>query len=630
MRKLLIILTERNRLFLIFLFCLCQIIFLTQVNAQTISVSGKVTTGRFSVHHALVTFIDNADTTNKFSVVTNSSGSYQLNLVVTSVKTENIIPTKFELEQNYPNPFSSLTDIPYQLKNQSDVEITIYDILGRQIKKFSVGVQSSGRYNILWDGKNNFGEKVSTGIYFYQLRAGTETQVKKMIFGTGIKNMVPSPTRISPSISQQEKSLNKNIINNSFNVRIENTDSTSPSILTKVFENILVENDTTLDFSIDKKINLTASIYFDSTRQLIRGFGAANILQWRPDMTESEIETAFDTGNGQLGFTILRLRVQPDSNQWATNIPSAKKAHDMGAIIIASPWSPPASMKSNNNLVGGELKESSYSDYAAHLNSFVEYMSNNDAPIYAISVQNEPDVTVDYESCDWNTSQMKKFVKENGAFINTRIIVPESFNFNHTISDSILNDSAAAANIDIIGGHIYGGGLAPYPLALNKGKEIWMTEHLDTDTSWSNVLATGKEINDCLLADMSAYIWWYIVRFYGPIHENGNVTKRGYIISQFSRFIRPGFERIISTENPQPDVYVSAYKQGSNIVIVALNMSSDPINQAFNLEGGLINTLTPYVTSQTKNCITEDEINISNNVFNVVLDPSSITTFVAK
>ncbi|MBI3112711.1 MAG: hypothetical protein HYZ01_14180, partial [Ignavibacteriales bacterium] len=95
------------------------------------------------------------------------------------------------------------------------------------------------------------------------------------------------------------------------------------------------------------------AIYLDNTKQVIRGFGAANILDWRPDMTDAEIETAFGTGDGQLGFTILRLRVQPDSNQWSLNVRTAKKAYDMGVTIIASPWSPPASIKTNNDLVGG-------------------------------------------------------------------------------------------------------------------------------------------------------------------------------------------------------------------------------------------------------------------------------------
>ena len=118
---------------------------------------------------------------------------------------------------------------------------------------------------------------------------------------------------------------------------------------------------------------------------------------------------------------------------------------------------PPAWMKSNNNIVGGRLNDTSYAGYATHLKAFADYMSSNGVPLRAISIQNEPDVNVNYESCDWTASEMLKFVKENAPAIGTDIIVPESYNFNHTISDAILNDPAAAANVSIIGGHIYGG-----------------------------------------------------------------------------------------------------------------------------------------------------------------------------
>jgi len=161
---------------------------------------------------------------------------------------------------------------------------------------------------------------------------------------------------------------------------------------------------------------------------------------------------------------------------------------------------------------------------------------------------------------------MLRFVKENAPSIVTKVIAPESFQVRRVLSDPLLNDLTAMVNFDILGGHIYGGGLAPYPLAESKGKEIWMTEHLVLETDWEDNLATGKEIQDCMNAGMSAYIWWYIVRFYGPIYDDGSqpdtppgavqseISKRGYVMSQFARFVRPGFFRIGAAENPQADV----------------------------------------------------------------------------
>ena len=90
-------------------------------------------------------------------------------------------------------------------------------------------------------------------------------------------------------------------------------------------------------------------------------------------------------------------------------------------------------------------------------------------------------------------------------------MAPESYHFCRQLTDPILNDSAACANLDIVAGHIYGGGLQSYPLAAEKGKEVWMTEHLILENDWSAALSTANDINACLSSGMSAYIWWYIV-----------------------------------------------------------------------------------------------------------------------
>ena len=78
-----------------------------------------------------------------------------------SVKQTDTQPAEFKVAQNYPNPFSSSTAISYQLNKQADVKVTIYDILGREIKKFIMGVQTVGAHGVTWDGKNNMGAIVS-------------------------------------------------------------------------------------------------------------------------------------------------------------------------------------------------------------------------------------------------------------------------------------------------------------------------------------------------------------------------------------------------------------------------------------------------------------------------------------
>lgn len=620
-----------------FFFMTLSIIMSTKGYAQTYRVQGVVATSTTPVRYASVTFINTSDTTKRVSVLTDTSGSYSVDLL-TSVKLTDTQPAEFELEQNYPNPFSSSTAISYQLNKQADVNVTIYDILGREIRKFTMGVQAVGAHGIMWDGKNNVGEIVTWGIYFCRLQAKGETRVKKMIFGFGGNNIIVPPASIlTLKTSDIRKEMNVALLGGNFTVRIENTDSTFPAIIAQQFDNIAVQSNTTLDFTVNTNGTFpdpnAALVHFDNPQQVIRGFGGANILQWRPDMTAAQVQKAFGSGVGQIGLSILRLRVPYDLTEASLSIqvPTAKLAQSLGAIVFASPWTPPAWMKTSNNIVGGRLNDTSYASYAAHLKSFADYMSRNGAPLYAISIQNEPDITVTYESCDWNASQMLNFVKNYAPAIGTGIIAPESFNFNHAISDAILNDSAAASNLSIVGGHIYGGGIATYPLAVSKGKEVWMTEHLDTDTSWNAVLMTGKEISDCMKAGWNAYVWWYTVRFYGPIDEGGNVSKRGYVMSQFARFVRPGFTRVSATDNNiRTLVDVTAYRNGSKLVIVAVNRRTSAKSHVFTMWNGTVGTFTPYVTSSNKNCERQSDISYKNGSFTYTLEPSSVTTFVSN
>lgn len=377
--------------------------------------------------------------------------------------------------------------------------------------------------------------------------------------------------------------------------------------------------------SYNSDVNLAAS------QQTIRGFGGATVF--RPDLTDADISTLFGTSDNQLGLSILRIRVNPfGSGQWGTELSNAKRAKALGAIVMATPWSPPASMKTNNNTTGGKLSTSSYADYATYLNSFADYMKTNGAELYALSIQNEPDIQVNYESCDWTGLEMTDFIKNNTFnFGNTKLMAAESFNFNQSFTDVILNDASAASKVGIIGGHIYGSGLKKYENAINKGKEVWMTEHLDTLTTWTSVLATAKEIHDCMAtANYNAYIWWYIKRFYGPIDENGQMTKRGCVMAQFSKYIRFGYQRVDAT-NPTTDVYVSAYKGNAKTVIVAVNMSGSKQNIKFNISGGTLpSSFTPHITSGTKNLSTEASVNVSNGSVTYELPASSITSLVSN
>jgi FlgD Ig-like domain len=316
------------------------------------------------VKYALVTFTDNSNITNKFSALTDSAGIFKLIILISSVSNNNKLPSKFELEQNYPNPFSNSTALSYKLKTPSEARITIYDILGREVRRFTTDIQTAGVYKILWNGNNNFGQKVTPGVYFYRLQAGEEAQVKKMVFGTGEQNVfISTPKTYSSQANETIESKSLSILGKTFTVQIVNTDTTSPTIIAKEFSNVAVQSDTTLNFEVSNYIPPTAVfVYSDSTQQFIRGFGAANIIPWRPDMTTNEVYKAFGTGSGEIGMSILRLRVPYNDTEaeFKAQVTTAKLAEYLGAIVFASPWTPPPSLKSNNNIIGGVLKDSSY------------------------------------------------------------------------------------------------------------------------------------------------------------------------------------------------------------------------------------------------------------------------------
>jgi hypothetical protein len=81
----------------------------------------------------------------------------------------------------YPNPFNPMTTISYNLREQVSVTLTIYDVTGREVKRLVDGeVTNSGRYEKIWDGRDETGRAVASGVYFYRLEAGGFTQTRKM------------------------------------------------------------------------------------------------------------------------------------------------------------------------------------------------------------------------------------------------------------------------------------------------------------------------------------------------------------------------------------------------------------------------------------------------------------------
>jgi hypothetical protein len=104
------------------------------------------------------------------------------NMGLTGVKNANkLLPSSFTVFQNYPNPFNPSTTISYGLPETGPVKVIIYNVLGREVKTLVNTNQKAGIQNVVWNGDNNAGHTVASGIYFYKVIAGEQVQVKKMI-----------------------------------------------------------------------------------------------------------------------------------------------------------------------------------------------------------------------------------------------------------------------------------------------------------------------------------------------------------------------------------------------------------------------------------------------------------------
>jgi len=91
------------------------------------------------------------------------------------------VPEEFTIFQNYPNPFNPITTIRYDMPEQAYVTLTIYDLMGREVKQLVSGRVVSGVHRVVWDGTDSFGKPVGAGLYLYRIQAGNYLQTKKML-----------------------------------------------------------------------------------------------------------------------------------------------------------------------------------------------------------------------------------------------------------------------------------------------------------------------------------------------------------------------------------------------------------------------------------------------------------------
>jgi glucuronoarabinoxylan endo-1,4-beta-xylanase len=218
-------------------------------------------------------------------------------------------------------------------------------------------------------------------------------------------------------------------------------------------------------------------------------------------------------------------------------------------------------------------------------------------------------------------------------------MISESYSNNLAVSDPALKDTAAAKYVDIIGGHLYGGGPNPYPLAESLNKQYWETENSGMGGPNENIddgIKYANIVHKCLAkCNMNAYHYWWLVNNNGDdeglCNSSGKPTLRMYTIGNFSKFIRPGFVRVDATAAPATGITVSAYHGVSRgqLVIVAINSGSAAGKLDFTIAGfSGASTAGRWLTDNTHKLERQEPVAISGNAFSNELPAKSVTTFV--
>jgi O-glycosyl hydrolase len=348
----------------------------------------------------------------------------------------------------------------------------------------------------------------------------------------------------------------------------------------------------------------TVTVNLNEPKQYVRGFGGMDVA-WGNFPTYSMEDYDMMYNPDKLGYNMVRVMIMPqytDINRTMEELVGnkiagsqdrsnfyefAKLVNRYNGYVLASPWSPPAAWKTNNSVNGGgKLRVSNYRDMANYLDAFARNMYNNGAPIYAVTLQNEPTYTAGYDGCEYESEENRDFFIMNKRFMKTPgygggKVLPsvlqvggESHNEIGWQND-ILRNWDSRDYVDFVCRHIYGfSASSGYQLAINPAranvgwqplgttrtptdadaKEIWMTEHnlnsnnataYPNDSTWNYVWKFMNDVDFVIrINEESAFVWWSSKRFYSMLGDgqyatiDGVVYPRGYGLSHYAKFAK--------------------------------------------------------------------------------------------
>ena len=372
----------------------------------------------------------------------------------------------------------------------------------------------------------------------------------------------------------------------------------------------------------------TITVTVDSTRyQHITGFGAACCDgAMRPFANDTQPVKLLYGDESEIGLNIMRMEISPNFKgnitaadvgwdtpyDWYGSVPSAKIVKQRGGIVFGTPWSPPGDYKTNGTAQGGnsesqgykkgKLRTDCYDKFFPWLNTFLKYMKAQKVDVDAVSIQNEPDWWVSYSGCLYDPQDLVTLVKNHAYQLdretyNVRLISGESLGFTSNYTDPLMRDEECRKQIDIVAGHLYGHAPLEYMkqsaiLPTKYGKEVWMTEHSVTDNverlpNWHEQLLFAEELNECMLAGCTGYIYWYMRAHwsfvgtgetkYGTGNKKNKLLPRAYVMSHFSKHVT-GSTRLSTsrdmTSGSEAATEYSAYIKGDSLIVMAIDTTA--------------------------------------------------------
>jgi len=170
-------------LFLFFIFLLFNLVFGAGEKIPWWSINGGGSIYSSSTNYKLCGSIGQSVAGEAVGTYHSYSGFWNPWVVATDVEEEKeaVVPKEFSLSQNYPNPFNPHTVIEYALPKESKVKIVVYNILGQKVRVLKDEIEREGYKRVVWDGRDDTGSEVASGIYFYRIVAGDFVKAKKMM-----------------------------------------------------------------------------------------------------------------------------------------------------------------------------------------------------------------------------------------------------------------------------------------------------------------------------------------------------------------------------------------------------------------------------------------------------------------